>query len=368
MTVENVENIKEIRLYVGTYTKGASEGIYLYRMDPSSGVLEPGGTPTKAEDPSFLAIHPGGRYLYSVNEIWEFDGKPSGALCAFSIDPASGDMTFLNRQPSHGTSPCHLSVDKSGKFVLVANYGSGVVSMLPIDDDGRLGEATDILQHHGSSVDPERQEGPHAHSITIDLSNRYAFAADLGLDKVMIYKIDLTQGKLKPNDPPWAQVKGGAGPRHFAFHPSGKYAYVINEIDATLTAFNYDESNGTLDEIETVSTIPDDYHGEKSCADIHVSPSGKFLYGSNRGHDSIVIFAIDEGTGKLTHIGHQPTQGKTPRNFAIDPTGTFLLAANQDSDSVVTFRIDAQTGTLMPTGQVTEVPAPVCLKMVPVFR
>jgi len=354
----------EILVYIGTYTHGESEGIYVYRMDKSSGALEFSSKATGVENPSFLAIGPQQRYLYAVNEIGQFAGKPSGAVSAFSIDPETWELTFLNQQSSHGTAPCHLCVDKTGQFVLVANYGGGSVCVLPIQDDGSLGEASDFIQHEGKSVNPRRQESPHAHSIIMGPNNQYAFAADLGLDKIMIYQLDLTSGKLKPNDEPWAAVKPGAGPRHFDFHPNGKYAYLINEIDNTITAFTYDETNGTLNEIQAVPTLPEDFTDTSHCADIHVAPSGKFVYGSNRGHDSIVIFAIDEATGRLTFVDHESVRGQNPRNFAIDPTGTFLLSANQSTDNIVTFRIDQQTGKLTPTGQVTEVPAPVCLKMI----
>ena len=363
----------EMLVYVGTYTSGKSEGIYVYRMDKSTSALEFVSKTTGVDNPSFLAIHPQQSYLYAVNEIGEFAGKPSGAVSAFSIDPKTGKLTYLNQQPSHGPGPCHLSIDKTGKFVLVANYSGGSVCVLPIQDDGRLGEATDFIQHQGSSVNPRRQEGPHAHSITLSPDNRYVFAADLGLDKIMIYQFDLAAGKLKPNDEPCVEVKPGAGPRHFDFHPNSRYAYLINELDNTIIAYAYDEVNGTLKEIQTVPTLPKDFEDVSHCADVHVSPSGKFVYGSNRGHDSIVIFAIDaetgaqshpENRGKLTYVGHEPTQGKTPRNFAIDPTGTFLLAANQATDTIITFRIDQQTGKLTPTGHVTEVPQPVCLKII----
>jgi len=356
--------IKEFRLYVGTYTHGKSKGIYIYRMDPSSGNLEYMGEIVGVENPSFLDIDPKKQYLYAVNELKESDGKPSGAVSAFSIDSKTGKLTYLNKQPSHGIDPCHLSVDKTGKFVLVANYGSGGLSVFPIGEGGRLGEATDVVQHKGSSINPKRQEGPHAHSIILDSSNRYAFAADLGLDKVMIYKFDSTKGKLKPNDQPWAAVKAGAGPRHFDFHPSGRYAFLINELDSTFTAFSYDGTKGELREVQTVSTLPKGFEGTSHCADVHVSPSGKYLYGSNRGHDSIATFAIDENTGKLILVGHEPTRGKTPRNFTIDPTESFLLAANQNTDTIATFRIDRGTGRLLPTGGVAEVPTPVCLKMI----
>lgn len=356
---------KECFVYIGTYTGDRSEGIYLYSMNLSSGVLKHAATVSGVTNPSFLDIEPNCRYLYSVSEVGEFAGKPSGAVSAFAVDLQTGELTPLNQQPSYGTGPCYLSVDQTGKWVLVANYGSGSAAILPIQDDGCLGEATDVVQHQGSNVDP-RRGGPRAHSITLDPANRYAFVADLGLDKIMIYRLDLVQGKLIPNDEPWAPVKPGAGPRHFAFHPNSKYAYVINELDNTVTAFAYDSPRGTLKEIQVVSTLPGDFTGTSYCADIHIVPSGKFLYGSNRGHDSIAVFAIDERTGKLTCVGHEPTQGKTPRNFAIDPTGAFLLAANQGTDNIVVFRIDQQTGKLAPTGHMVEVPMPVCVKMVPI--
>ena len=355
-------NSDEVRVYIGTYTHGDSEGIYVYRLNVSSGALEFESKATGVESPSFLALHPEHRYLYAVNAVREVDGVPSGCVSAFHINPDTGALTFLNRQLSGGPGPCHLSVDLAGRYVLVANYAGGSVAMLPIQSDGSLGEATDFVQHTGSSVNPDRQEGPHAHSINLDAGNRYAFAPDLGIDRIMIYELDLTHGKLKPNSQPWVKIHAGAGPRHFDFHSNGRWAYAINELDSTMTAFNYDSSGGVLTEIESVSTLPDDFDGISHCADVHVSPSGKFVYGSNRGHDSIVIFAIDEHTGRLTLVGHESTRGEIPRNFAIDPTGMLLLAANQESDSVVTFWIDPETGKLSPTGQIAEVPTPVCLK------
>lgn len=356
------QNSEEVRVYIGTYTHGDSEGIYVYRLDLSSGALEFESKATGVESPSFLALHPEHRYLYAVNAVREVDGVPSGCVSAFRINSDTGALTSLNRQLSGGPGPCHLSVDLTGRYVLVANYAGGSVAMLPIQPDGSLGEATDFVQHTGSSVNPDRQEGPHAHSINIDAGNRYAFAPDLGIDKILIYELDLNHGKLKSNRQSWVQIHAGAGPRHFDFHPNGRWAYAINELDSTMTVFNYDGSRGALTEIESVSTLPDGFGGTNHCADVHVSASGKFVYGSNRGHDSIVIFAIDEHTGQLTLVGHESTQGEIPRNFAIDPTGTLLLAANQESDSVVTFWIDPETGELNPTGHVAEVPTPVCLK------
>jgi 6-phosphogluconolactonase len=350
-------------VYVGTYTRGASEGIYRFRLDPATGALSSAGSVARVDQPSFLALHPRRALLFSVNELGEFAGQKCGGVSAFAIDESTGELSLLNQQPSGGTGPCYVSVDATGRFVLVANYGGGSVALLPIGEDGRLGEASDFIQHTGSSVNPNRQQEPHAHSIIPSPDNRFAFAADLGLDKVMIYQLDLAAGRLRPNDPPWAQVHAGAGPRHFAFHPNGRYAYLINEIDSTFTAFAYDPTRGALTELHTVPTLPAGFEGRSSCADVHVHPSGKFLYGSNRGHDSIVIYAIDEATGRLTYVGHEPTQGKTPRGFTIDPTGTYLLAANQNTDTIVTFRIDPSTGQLTATGHVAQVPTPVCLRI-----
>jgi 6-phosphogluconolactonase len=255
-------------------------------------------------------------------------------------------------------------VDKTGRNVLVANYGSGSVACLPVKEDGRLAEASAFIQHTGSSVNPQRQQGPHAHSVNMSPDNRFAMVADLGLDEVLVYRFDPVKGSLAANDPPFAKVKPGSGPRHFAFHPGGKFAYVINELASTVTALAYDARRGILSEVQTVSTLPPGFTGTSTTAEVQVHPSGKFLYGSNRGHDSIAVFGIDARKGTLTPIEHVPTQGKTPRNFGIDPTGSYLLAANQSSDNVVVFRIDPQTGRLTPTGQVLEVGIPVCVKFV----
>jgi 6-phosphogluconolactonase len=351
---------KELLIYVGTYTSGKSEGIYICRLDLSSGELKHFGAARGIVNPSFLAIDRQRRHLYAVNEIAEFGGKPGGAISAFRIDPESGSLAFINQQASLGAGPCNLTIDGTGKFVLAANYDGGSIVVLPIKDGG-LGAPVDMVQHHGSSVNPDRQQGPHAHCILLDRSNRFVFVPDLGLDRVMIYKFDSRTGNLTPNEQPWAQLKPGAGPRHFAFHPNDRWAYVINELDSTMTAFAYDQAHGMLKETQTISTLSASFSGKNSCADLHVSSSGRFLYGSNRGHDSIVVFSIDQATGKLELVEHVSTQGKTPRNFAIDPTGAFLLAANQDSDSIVTFRIDPASGKLSPTGHTIEIPTPVCV-------
>lgn len=358
----------QLRIYVGTYTSKTSKGIYVGRLDLATGGLALEGVAGETKNPSFLALHPTHRFLYAVGEISDFAGKRTGAVSAFGIEPKSGRLQMLNQQSSGGAGPCHLVVDQTGRNVLVANYGGGSISVLPIREDGDLGPATAFVQHQGSSVDPRRQQGPHAHSINLDPANRFAFVADLGLDKIMVYRFDAAAGTLAPNDPAWASVAAGSGPRHFAFHPGGHFAYVINELKSTLTAFRYDASRGILDEVQTVSSLPAGPVEGNTTAEVQVHPSGKFVYGSNRGHDSIAVFAVDAATGQLQLVEHESTQGKTPRNFGVDPTGQFLLACNQGSDTIVGFRIDQQTGALTPTGQKLDVPSPVCVKFTVVAR
>lgn len=355
---------EKLLVYVGTYTGPKSKGIYRMHLDLATGQLSPAEVAAETPSPSFLALHPSGRFLYAANEVADFQGK-NGSISAFALDPKTGGLTFLNKQSSHGDGPCHLIVDRAGKNVLLANYGAGSIACLPIGADGKLGDATAAIQHQGSSVDKSRQEGPHAHSINLDHDNRFAFAADLGLDKVLVYRFNPGKGTLVPNNPPSASVDPGSGPRHFAFHPKGRTAYVINEMKSTVTAFTYDPKAGMLTPMQTLSTLPAGFTGNTSCAEVQVHPSGKFLYGSNRGHDSIATFKIDAATGRLTATGHQSTGGKTPRNFSIDPTGKYLLAANQGSDNIVVFKINPDTGALTPTGQSVEVPSPVCVKMLP---
>jgi len=355
----------DVFVYFGTYTGAKSKGIYVSRLDLASGALSAPELAAETASPSFLAIHPSGNFLYAANEVGNYEGKASGSVSAFAVDRRTGMLTALNRQPSVGAGPAHLVVDRTGQNVLVANYGGGSVAVLPIDG-GRLKPASAFVQHSGSSVNPERQKEPHAHSINVDAANRFAYAADLGLDKVLIYRFNARDGSLVANDPPFASVPPGSGPRHLAFHPNGRFAYVINEMLCTVTAFSSDATRGALTALQTISTLP---AGQPvlptySTADVQVHPSGRFLYGSNRGHDSIVVFAIDEKSGRLTYVENQPTQGSTPRGFGIDPSGTFLLAANQRSDSVVVFRIDRRTGRLTPAGHKIDVGAPVCVTFV----
>jgi 6-phosphogluconolactonase len=350
-------------VYVGTYTGKGSHGIYTYQFDPATGDLALLGT-TDAENPSFLAISADKRFLYAVNELGSFGGEPTGAVSAFAVDEATGLLTLINQQPSQGRAPAHISVDRAGAWVYVANYTSGTAAVFPVQEGGGLGEVTDVVRHEGSGPDGRRQEGPHAHSITLDPGERRAYVADLGIDRVMIYDVSQTPGKLIPNDPPYAEVEGGSGPRHFAFHPSGRFAYLINEMGNTLSAFAYDPETGGLTLLQTVDTLPEGFDGRNTTADIHVHPTGRYVYGSNRGHDSIVVYAVDREAGTLSYVGHVATGGSTPRNFALDPTGTYLLAANQDSDNVVVFRIDPGSGLPAPTGVQASVSMPVCLKFV----
>jgi 6-phosphogluconolactonase len=351
--------------YIGTFTAKGSKGIYRFELDPASGKLTSQGLAGETTAPFFLALHPNHRFLYAVNEVNDFHGKKSGAVSAFAIDARTGKLTLLNQQPTGGAGPCHLVVDKQGKHLLVANYGGGSVCVLPIETDGRLGAATAFVQHQGTSVNPQRQEGPHAHCVLLDPANRFVLVADLGLDRILVYRYDAARGKLTPNNPPGVAAAPGAGPRHLAFHPNGRYVYAINEINSTMTAYAYDGDRGVLTPLQTVSTLPAGFTGNNSGAEVQVHPSGRFLYGSNRGCDSIAIFAIDPGTGKLRSVGQQGSHVKTPRNFAIDPTGTALVVANQDGDSLVVFRIDAGTGELRPSGPVVAAPMPVCVVLMP---
>jgi len=357
-----------LRVYIGTYTNQKSKGIYLSTLDLTTGALTPAKLVAETVSPAFLAIHPSHRFLYAVNEVENFGGKNSGAISAFSIDSNTGKLKFLNQQSSSGRFPCYLVVDNSGRNVLVANYWGGSVAVLPIQTDGRLGKVSSLVQNTDHRVNPRCQKEPHAHSINLDPANRFAIVADLGLDKVLVYPFDPAAGTLTANESPSVSVESGAGPRHVAFHPSGHFAYVITEMFCTVTAFTYNTGFGALKPIHTISTLPKGVKRDPdfSAAEVQVHPSGKFLYGSNRGHDTIVVFAIDAKTGKLTHVDNEPTQGKTPRNFAIDPTGGYLLAENQSTDTIVVFRINSKTGTLKPTGHLLKVPSPACVKLLPI--
>jgi 6-phosphogluconolactonase len=361
---------EEFHVYVGTYTGADSKGIYLSRFDSESGALAPAKLVAEMKNASFLAIHPDGNFLYACSETGDHkdEDRASGAIHAFRIDRASGELVALNSVLSGGAAPCHLNVDASGKYVLTANYTGGNASVHKINEDGQLGERTAFVQHSGTSINQQRQEAAHAHSINLDSGNSRAFVADLGLDKVMIYEFDQNTGELIPNEPSYVALAAGSGPRHFSFHPNGKFAYVINEMALTVTAFSYDAASGALTELQTISTIPADVTDRSglSTAEVLVHPTGKYVYGSNRGHDSIVVYSVDAEAGNLTYIENQSTLGKTPRNFAIDPTGKFLLAENQGSGTIVVFSIDQSTGALSATDNRIEVGSPVCVRFLPV--
>ena len=348
-------------VYIGTYNGPKSQGIYVYRLSLATGKLAPLGLAAASDRPAFLALHPNHKYLYAVNEINQYDGKKSGSVSAFSIDHATGKLTLLNIVPSGDPGPCHLTVDHTGKYLLVANYGVGSVASFPILADGRLGKVVSFIPHIGHSVDPKRQEAPHAHSIYISADNRFVVSADLGTDQVCVYRFDANTGTLTPNQPPYASVPPGTGPRHFAFDPNGKFAYVIEEMGSSLTAFTWDAAHGVLHPFETIKTVPKDYTGYNDCAELYFRPDGKFLYGSNRGYDGVTVFAIDPVKGTPTPVQYVHSEGKTPRSFGIDPTGSYLIAANQDSDSLVVLHIDPSTGHLTPTGQKEEVGSPICV-------
>jgi 6-phosphogluconolactonase len=358
----------QILLYVGTYQQQdqvssniMKKGIYSFLLDPASGHLSFHSEINDIANPSFLAVDSQQRYLYAVNE----NPRPEDcSVHAYQIEPQSGKLSYLNQQPSLGSSPCYVSVDQTDQLVAVANYSSGSVTALPIGENGALLPSSDFHQHAGSGINPARQEGPHAHCAVIDPTNRFLFAADLGIDKIMSYRLDLEGRKLIPNDPLYFEMPPGCGPRHLRFHPNGRLAYVINELDSSITVLNYDSAAGVFSLIETVSTLPENFQGESYCAELCIAPKGNFLYGSNRGHDSLAIFAIDETTGRLSLVAHQSTYGKTPRNFAIDPSGTFLLVANQDSDNIITFRVNHSTGKLEFIEQKAGIHKPVYLKMI----
>jgi 6-phosphogluconolactonase len=353
-------------VYLGTYTNAKSKGIYVSRLDLARGTLSPPVLAAESQNPSFLAIHPTRDWLYAVNEIGSYEGKSSGSVSAFSINRETGALTPINRQPSVGGGPAHLVVDHGGRNVLVANYGGGSVAVLPISADGGLKPSTAFVQHTGSSVNPDRQREPHAHSVNVDASDRFAYVTDLGLDKVMIYRFDAATGTLTAGEPPFAATSPGAGPRHFAIHPQQKFAYVINELQNSVTAFARDAATGGLTMLQTISTLPPDVKAlpAYSTAEVLVHASGRFLYGSNRGQDSISVFTIDQGSGRLGFVETVPTGGSTPRGFGIDPSGAYLIAGNQRSDSVVVFRIDRSTGRLTATGSRIDVGAPVSVKFV----
>ena len=352
-------------VFIGTYTSPASKGIYASRLDPSTGALSAPVLAAEARNPSFLAASADGRFLYAVNEVDAVEGTPGGAITAYAIDKATGGLKRINSQSTVGGGPAHVSV--AGRLAFVANYGGGSVAAFPIQDDGSLRPASTFVQHKGSSVNANRQKGPHAHAVTPDASGRFLYVPDLGLDQVLVYRIDAAAGTMAPAAPPFAAVTpAGSGPRHIALARDGRHAYVINEMVCTMAVFERAPATGALTQVQTISTLPAGQAVEPgfSTAEVLLHPSGRFLYGSNRGHDSLVVYAVDATTGRLTLLQHVPTGGKAPRAFNIDPTGTFLVAGNQNSDQVVVFRIDAAKGTLTATGHTLAVGKPVSFEFV----
>ncbi|QCR23608.1 lactonase family protein [Pontibacter sp. SGAir0037] len=352
-------------VYIGTYAEADSESIFLYSLNPETGELTRVSAAKGGENPSYLALDKDKRFLYAVNETSEYEGQEGGAVSAFAVDSATGNLTLLNRQPTLGGAPCHISLDATNKMVLVANYTGGNVASYQVQENGELSAHVSTNKHSGTGPNKERQEAPHAHFIQPGPDNKYAFSVDLGADQIIGYKLDAAKGAITPNNPAIAYAaKPGSGPRHLAFHPNGRYAYAINELNSTMTALAYNSDNGTFSEIQTITTKPEDFTENNQCAAVKVSADGKFLYGSNRGHNSIVVYAIDESTGNLTLVEHVSTGGDWPRDFTIDLTGNILLVANERSNKVVSFKRNKDTGKLTATGHEVEVSKPVCLKVV----
>lgn len=354
----------ESLVYVGTYTQTSSKGIQVARFDSATGRLGEFTLAAEAVNPSFLAISPNRRHLYAVSESAgaSFNGRPTGTVSAYSLDPITGALGLINTTPSAGPGPCYLSVTPNGSHVLVANYGGGTVALLPVRADGGLDGPSYVDQHEGASIHPTRQTAPHAHSINPSPDGRFAFAANLGTDRLYTYRIDATKHILVPAHPASISVEPGAGPRHLAFAPGGRFAYVINELANTLGVFAVDPADGSIKSVQTVPLLPSGFAGESTAAEVAVHPSGRFVYGSSRGHDSIAVFQVDPANHLLSLVEHVSAGGRNPRHFAVDPTGRWLIVANQKSDSLIVFAIDAENGRLKPTGQTVSIAMPVCVR------
>jgi 6-phosphogluconolactonase len=352
-------------VYVGTYTDKDSKGIYAFKFDPASGVTEPIGLAAETQNPSFLAVDSNGKFLYAVNEVDIFNGAMTGGVSTFAIDKDSGKLSLLQQLSSAGAGPAHISLDKTGRYVLVANYDGGNIAVFPINKDGQLGPRTAFVQHAGSSLNKERQATPHAHEIQVSNDNQFVLVADLGIDELLVYRFDASTGSLTPNHPAFVKVGPGSGPRHFAIASSGKFVYLVNEMASTIDVFSLNRSSGQLHKEQTISTLPRDFKGENTTAEIATDSSGKFLYVSNRGDNSIAVFAIDQQNGRLSFVERTPTGGKTPRHFALDPTGKWMFVENQDSGTINIFAIDAAGGKLSATSHTLKVSSPVCVVFVP---
>jgi 6-phosphogluconolactonase len=350
-------------VFVGTYTVRGSKGIYAYKFDPATGHLNSIGLAAETPQPSFVVASRDGKFLYAANEMGDCGGQKSGAVSAFAIEP-DGKLKLLNQLASRGADPAHITLDRTGKYLIAANYTGGNITIFPIEQNGGLGQATDFVQHKGSSVNRERQEGPHPHEVVMSPDNRFLLVPDLGLDEILIYPFDTIKGKL--GTPYTVKVAPGSGPRHIAFSKDARFVYLMTEMKSAVVVYSYDKSSGTLKELQTISSLPGDFKGENTGAEIEVHPSGRFLYASNRGdNNSIALFAVDTKSGKLKLEQIEPTQGKTPRHFAIDPSGKWLLAENQDSDDIVIFKIDEKSGHLTASGQQVPISSPTCIEFVP---
>jgi 6-phosphogluconolactonase len=362
----NAAGSAEYFVYIGTYTRNTSKGVYAFRFNSSTGKLAPVGLAAEIPSPSFLAIHPNGRFLYTSNER-EYNEQMGTKVSAFAIDPDTGHLTLLNRVASHGDGPAHIVIDKTGKSAIVANMRGGSVAVLPLQPDGSLGEATSVDVHHGGpGGDPERQSGPHAHGTALSPDNRFAIVSEHGMDQLRLYRFDAARGILTPNSPAFFQESPANAPWHLTFHPNGKTVYVVNELSASLSVYAFEKTNGTLRELQKVSTVPPEFTGKSNPAEPRVDRAGRFLYVSNRdvsnqGRDNIAVYSIDAGSGMVTPVEFVPSGGKTPRNIALDPRGAFLLAANQGSNNLSVFRIDSKTGRLTATGPAMDVPEPTCI-------
>jgi len=351
----------ELTVFVGTYTTAGSQGIYTLRFDTVTGELTEAGKPVHLPNPSFLTMHPTKPVLYAVSEVRDFNEEKSGAVAAYRWNRVDNTLSLLNQVASAGGSPCHVDVDSTGSTLVVANYSSGTVASFRIQQDGSLSEAVSVMQHEGSSVNERRQEAPHAHSVTVSADNRFVYAADLGTDKVMIYQLDPSTARLTPSSPDSVDLEPGSGPRHLVINAKGDCVYVLNELASTITLLERDGETGALAVLQTMSTLPKDFDGNNGTAEIVMHPSGKTVYASNRGHDSIAVFKVVGCTGRLESQGHMPTGGQVPRNFNLAPGGNWLLAANQKTNNIVVFKIDSEFGQLVETGKSIEIPAPVCV-------
>ncbi|MCY2988207.1 MAG: lactonase family protein [Planctomycetota bacterium] len=362
-TTVSTTQADEPLVFISSFAAGDDGAIQAFQLNPQTGHLQAVQRTTGVEHPFFLAVSRDGRFLYSIHAR-KFGGAEHEQVAAFAIVGRTGQLKLLNRQSARGSAACYLDVDATGKTVLVANYATGSVASLPVHEDGSLGEASSFMQHAGSSVDPARQEGPHAHCLVVSPDNRFAYAADLGLDQVLGYRLDAARAKLSANQPPFVKTSPGVGPRHLTFHPTGKQVYVINELSNSVTLFDYDSASGMLRERQTISTLPQEFVGKSYCADLKITPNGRFLYGTNRGHDSIAAYRLDEN-GRLTLIGIEPSLGQGPQNLAISPGGELLLCANMPGNNVAVFQIDPSTGRLRSVGPPVSLPSPSCIRLLP---